>query len=579
MERIKGKAAAGGIIFGRLAFYRRDEQIVKKRRAARPDIELQKYEYAIKQSLEELDKLYEQEIQHIGRDHADIFQIHKMLIEDDEFVSKTRGIITSESCTADYAVELAASQLAGELGRAADDYIRARTADVKDVSRRLIRHIQNTPEQQLTFAENSILCSFDLEPSETVRLDKQKVKAICTCYGTVNSHSAILARTRNIPAVVALGKSLSEEYNGAEAIVDGYAGVLYIDPDSATKRRMKEKREEEGRKHELLMRLRGRKNITLDGTELQVYANINGVIDLKYAEENDAGGIGLLRSEFLYLKNDGFPDEELQFYTYRRVLERMGGKRVIIRTLDMGADKNPDYYSSDSGENPAMGVRSIRICFEHPEIFRTQLRALFRASVYGRLAILFPMIIDPEEVDTAKSMVDKVLAELDEEGIPYSHSVELGIMIETPASVMLSDELARKVDFFSVGTNDLEQYTLALDRQNSMFDKYCRPHHKALLRMIKIAADSAHRHGKWVGVCGEIGAYTDLTEVFLAMGIDEISVSPNQILPLRRKIRSLTLADKLDVLVRYGVIRPEERDNYQSFEGALRAASKVAQKN
>ncbi len=578
MERIKGKAAAGGIIFGRLAFYRRDEQIVKKRRVAKPEIELQKYEYAIKESLEELDALYEREIKNIGRDHADIFMIHKMLIEDDDFVQRTRGIITKESCTADYAVEIAASQLAGELGRATDDYIRARTADVKDVSRRLIRHIQNTSEQQLIFAENSILCSFDLEPSEAVRLDKQKVKAICTCYGTVNSHAAILARTRNIPAVVSLGKALSEEFDGAEAIVDGYAGVLYINPDSATKRRMKEKREEEGRKHELLMRLRGRKNITLDGTEIQVYANINGVIDLKYAEENDAGGIGLLRSEFLYLKNDGFPDEELQFYTYRRVLEKMQGKRVIIRTLDIGADKSPDYFSNDSGENPAMGVRSIRICFEHPEIFRTQLRALYRASVYGRLAILFPMIIDPEEAVLAKSMAKSVCEELDAEGIPYSHNVELGVMIETPAAVMLSDELAREADFFSVGTNDLEQYTLALDRQNSMFDKYCRPHHKALLRMIKVSADSAHRHGKWIGVCGEIGAYTELTEVFLAMGIDEISVSPNQILPLRRKIRSLTIADRLDSLVKYGVIRPEQRDDYLSLSDGIRPASKNAQK-
>lgn len=564
MEKIKGKAAAGGIAFGRLAFYQRDEQIVKKRRVGNPRLELQRYEYAKETAARELDALYERQIENIGKDHADIFMIHRMLLEDDSFTEKIKDTILKDECSADYAVRMAAAQVAGELGHAEDDYIRARTADVLDVSRRLIRHIQNKSEQVMDFAEDTILCSFDLEPSETVDLDKSKIKAICTCYGSANSHSAILSRIRGIPSAVGLGKALTDEYNGREAVLDGYAGVLYIDPDAETIRRMNEKREEEGRKHELLMRLRGRKNITLDGTEIQILANVSGLMDIKYVEENDAGGIGLLRSEFLYLKNDDFPDEELQFYTYRRALEKMNGKRVAIRTLDIGADKNPDYIDEPQ-ENPAMGMRSIRVCFERPEIFRTQLRALYRASVYGSLAIIFPMIIDPEEIITVKAMIQEVKDELDAEGIPYSDKVELGIMIETPAAVMLSDELAREVDFFSVGTNDLEQYALALDRQDSRLEKYCKPHHLAVLRMIKMACDSAHRYGKSISICGELGADPDLAELYLAMGIDELSVSPSQVLPLRRKIRSISLTDRLGILVRHGIIRPDEIYEYDMF--------------
>lgn len=555
----------GGIVFGKLTFYQRDEQIVKKRKVGNPKWELQRYEYAREMAIKELDILYEREIKNIGKDHADIFMIHRMLLEDDSFVEKVEDIIAKEECTADYAVHLAASQIAGELGHAEDEYIRARTADVKDVSRRLIRHIQNKSEQVMDFDENTILCCFDLEPSETVNLDKSKVRAVCTCYGSANSHSAILSRTMNIPSIVALGKALTEEYNGCEAIVDGYAGVLYINPDIEIKRRMIEKREDEGRKHELLKRLRGRKNITLDGTEIQVFANISGLMDIKYVEENDAEGIGLFRSEFLYLQNDDFPDEELQFYTYRRVLDKMGGKRVVIRTLDIGSDKNPDYLDGEQQENPAMGMRSIRICFERPEVFRTQLRALYRASVYGSLAILFPMIIDPEEIVTIKAIIQDVKDELDAEGIPYSENVELGIMIETPAAVMLSDELAREVDFFSVGTNDLEQYSLALDRQDSRLEKYCKPHHLAVLRMIKMACDSAHRYGKWIGICGELGGDPELAELYLAMGIDELSVSPSQVLPLRKKIRSISLTDRLGILVRHGIIRPDEIYEYDMY--------------
>ena len=560
MERIRGRAASGGIAFGRLVFFQREEETVKKHRVVNPQIELERYEYAKKMALEEIDGLYNREIEHIGKDHADIFLIHKMLVEDEDFVEMIQDIILNESCNADYAVHLAANQMASLLGRIEDDYMRARTLDIKDVSRRLIRHIQNKSEQSMKFDKRTILCSMDIEPSETTRLDKSCVKAICTCYGTVNSHSSILSRSMNIPSVASLGKALTEEYNGCEAVVDGYSGILYIEPDEETIRRMIKKREEEGRKHELLKRLRGRRNVTLDGIEIGVYANISGLMDMKYVEENDAGGIGLLRSEFLYLQNDDYPDEKLQFYTYRRVLEKMNGKRVIVRTLDLGVDKNPDFYDVGEQQNPAMGMRSIRICFERPDVFKTQLRALYRASVYGNLAILFPMIVDPDEIRKIKTITKEVCNELDSEGIPYSHSVEHGIMIETPASVMLSDELAREVDFFNVGTNDLEQYTLAVDRHDPRLEKYCRPDHIAILRMIKIAADSAHRYGKWIGVCGEIGGELSLTEAFLAMGIDMLSVSPTNILPLRRKIRSLDLSDKTAALKRHGVLRDIDID-------------------
>lgn len=564
MQRIRGRAASGGIVFGKIFFYQRDEQIVRKRRVGNRQLELQRYEYAKETALSELDTLYEREIKNIGKDHAEIFFIHKMLLEDDSFVQKITDTILNEGCSADYAVHRAASEIASTLGHSEDEYIRARTADMLDVSRRLIRHIQNKSESAPVFEKNTILCSYDLEPSETVMLDKTKVKAICTCYGSVTSHSSILARTMNIPTVAALGKALNDSYNGCDAIVDGYSGILYIEPDNATKRRMIEKREEEGRKRELLLRLRGRRNISLDGTEIALCANISGLTDLKYVEDNDAGGIGLLRSEFLYLQNDDFPDEELQFYTYRRVLEKMAGKQVIVRTLDIGSDKNPDLMDSEE-VNPAMGMRSIRLCFERPDVFRTQLRALYRASVYGRLAIMFPLIVDPEEIVAIKAMIQDVWDELDAAGTAYSKNVEIGIMIETPAAVMFSDELAREVDFFSIGTNDLEQYVLAIDRKDVRLEKYCRPHHLAVLRMIKQAADSIHRYGKWIGICGELAGEPELTELFMAIGIDMLSVSPTKILPLRRKIRSLDLSDKEDILVRSGVMPPRDPRHYDVY--------------
>ncbi len=560
MQRIRGRAASGGIVFGKIKFYRRDDITVKKHKVSNPELELQRYEYAKEVSLKELDELYEREVRKIGKDHAEIFMIHRMLIEDFGFVTKIEELIRNECVTADYAVHRAAAEVASSLGRAEDDYIRARTADVLDISGRLIRHIQNKSEQKLEFERNTILCTYDLEPSETIRLDKHLVRAVCTCYGSVTSHTSILTRTMGIPSIASLGKGLTDEYDGCDAIVDGYAGILYIDPDNATKRRMIEKREEEGRKRELLMRLRGRKNVTLDGREIALYANISGLTDMKYVVENDAEGIGLLRSEFMYLQNDDFPDEELQFYTYRRVLERMGGKRVVVRTLDIGEDKNPDFTYGDS-ENPAMGVRSIRLFFEKPEVFRTQLRALYRASMYGKLAIMFPLIVDPEEIQAIKATISNVLEELDSEGIPYSHDVEIGIMVETPAAVMLSDELAQEVDFFNIGTNDLEQYVLAIDRTDSRLEKYCRPHHKALIRMIKMAADNIHRCGKWVGICGELAGEPELLETFMSLGIDMLSVSPNKILPMRRRIRALKINDPKELLLSKGILKADAEGN------------------
>lgn len=564
MQKIRGRSASVGIVFGKIKFYRRDEQVIIKHKVLNPELELRRYNYAKQLSIKELDELYEREIENIGKDHAEIFMIHRMLIDDCGFVSKIEKAIKDECFTADYAVHRAAAEIASGLGRAEDDYIRARTADVLDIAGRLIRHIQNKSEQKLEFDDNTILCTFDLDPSETIRLDKNKVKAVCTCYGSVTSHTSILARTMDIPLIAGLGKALTEEYDGCDAIVDGFAGVLYIDPDETTKRRMNEKLEDEGKKRELLNRLRGRKNITLDGREIELYANISGLTDMKYVENNDAGGIGLLRSEFLYLQNNDFPDEELQFYTYRRVLEKMEGKRVIVRTLDIGEDKNPDFNYGEQ-DNPAMGMRSIRLFFERPDIFRTQLRALYRASIYGRLAIMFPLIVDVEEIVAIKAMIHDVWEELDAEGIEYSKDVELGIMIETPASVMLSDELAREVDFFNVGTNDLEQYVLAIDRTDVRLEKYCRPHHLAALRMIRVAADAIHRYGKWIGICGELAGEMELTDLFIAMGIDMLSVSPNKILPMRRRIRSLRIDDREDLLVRRGIMRPEKPEHFDVY--------------
>lgn len=553
MIKLKGKPVFGGIVSGRIAFYRRDESVVQKRKIDNPDLELQRYEYAKSCALSQLDELYHKAVGEVGENDAGIFLIQQMIIKDIDFEKEVRDLIARDHYNADYAVAKTARDFSQVLSEMDSDYIKERSADVKDVCDRLIRHIQNKSENNFSVNEKSIICADNLVPSETVRLDKSKAAAFCTCYGSSNSHTAILARTMNIPAVIGIGKGLLESYNGCEAMVDGYSGMLYIEPDDKTRRELDKKQTAEAKKRELLKRLRGRRNITLDGTEIKLYANIGGLSDLDSVIENDAGGIGLFRSEFLYLENNDSPNEEYQFYSYRRVLEQMNGKRVIIRTMDIGADKNISYFGLEKEENPALGLRSIRLCLERPEMFKTQLRALLRASVYGQLAIMLPMITDVGEIRRTKVLIEEAKTQLRASEQPYSDNIEIGVMIETPAAAVLSDLLAPEADFFSIGTNNLEQYTLAMDRQNMRLESYCPNNHTALLRLMKTACDNAHKYGKWVGICGELGGDLSLAEVFLAMGIDEISVAPPRILPLRSKIRTLDLSDKKSVLERYGL--------------------------
>lgn len=543
MIRLNGKPVFGGIARGKLLFYRRDENIVVKRHIDNIELEIQRYAYAKSCALKELNELYSTAVTDVGKNDAEIFIIQQMIINDEDFNSQVEENILKGRYNADYAVAKTSRDYFQSMRKMDSEYIKERSADIKDVCDRLIRHIQNKSEKRFEMSEKAIFCADDLVPSETVQLDKTKVQAFVTCYGSSNSHTAILARTMNIPAIIGVGKDLLECYDGHEALIDGYSGALYIDPDEETFKAMEEKQEEEAKKQELLKRFKGRKNITLDGTEVKLYANIGGLSDIDRAIENDAGGIGLFRSEFLYLERNELPDEEIQFYTYRKALEKMHGKKVIIRTMDIGADKSADYFGLPKEENPALGLRSIRLCLERPEMFKTQLRALLRASVYGELAIMFPMVSDVYEMKRIKELLEEAKAQLRARAQPYSENIEIGIMVETPAAVILSDLLAQEADFFSIGTNDLEQYVLAVDRQNLMLENYYTNGRTALLRMMKIACDNAHKFGKWVGLCGELGADLSLTREFLEMGIDEISVSPSQILPLRQKIRSINLKD------------------------------------
>lgn len=544
MIKLKGRSVFGGIAWGKLKFYHRDENIVEQRIIDNPLLELQRYEYAKSCALEELAQLYNVALSDLGEDDASIFIIHQMLIKDEDFDSSVRSMISESRYNADYAVAKTARNFAQTLTKMDSDYIKERAADIKDVSDRLIRHIQNKAEQQFEIDEKAIVCADDLVPSETVKLDRSKVLAFATSYGSSNSHTAILARTMNIPAIIGVGKDLSENYSGRYAAIDGYSGCLYIDPDEETNRALMKKQESEAKKRELLKRLKGRKNITLDGTEIQIFANISGLADIERVVENDGGGIGLFRSEFLYLGRSSPPDEETQFYNYRQVLEGMKDKKVIIRTLDIGADKNIKYFGLAPEQNPALGMRSIRLCLERPELFKTQLRALLRASVYGRLAIMLPMISDVSEIRRTKELIEDAKAQLRARNQRYSENIELGIMIETPAAAIMSDILAPEVDFFSIGTNDLEQFTLAIDRQNLQLESYCSDQkHSALMRLMKIVCENAHKYGVWVGLCGELGGELSLTEDILRIGIDEISVAPSQILPLRKKIRSINLAN------------------------------------
>ena len=537
MITISGKSVFGGVSIGKILFYQRNDKVIKRERVEDVDAEWKRFQDAKDTAVDQLKGLYEKALEDVGEANAMIFEIHQMMLEDLDYLESIENIIRTQEVNAEYAVATTADNFAAMFSAMDDAYMQGRAADVKDVSERVLNILSGADTGIKEMNEPCIIAADDLAPSETVQLDKSKVLGFATMYGSSNSHTAILARTMNIPAVIGLGEDLKAEYNGKDAIIDGFTGTLYIEPDEETMKAMQEKRAKDLEQRALLEQLKGKENVTKSGQKINVYANIGNVSDLGAVLKNDAGGIGLFRSEFLYLENSDFPTEEQQFAVYKKVAESMAGKKVIIRTLDIGADKQVDYFGLDKEENPALGYRAIRICLTRPEIFKTQLRALYRAAVFGNISIMFPMIISVKEVQKIKEIIAEVKEELKSEGIPYKEDVELGIMIETPASVMVSRELAKEVDFFSVGTNDLTQYTLAIDRQNSKLDEFYDPHHPAVLRMIRMAAESAHAEGAWIGICGELGADLELTEEFLKMGLDELSVSPSMVLPLRNRIR------------------------------------------
>ena len=537
MITISGKSVFGGVAIGKIMFYKRSEKSNKRTRADDVDAEWQRSQDAKNIAVSQLKGLYDKALEDVGETNAMIFEIHQMMLEDLDYLESIENIIRTQAVNAEFAVATTADNFSQMFAAMDDAYMQGRAADVKDVSERVLDILCGVDEGVQEMTEPRIIAADDLAPSETVQLDKEKVLGFATMYGSANSHTAILARTMNIPAVIGLGESLLPEYDGKMAVIDGFTGTLYIEPDEETMKVMQEKRAKDMEQKALLEQLKGKENVTKSGQKINVYANIGNVSDVGAVLKNDAGGIGLFRSEFLYLENSDFPTEEQQFAVYKQVAENMAGKKVIIRTLDIGADKQVDYFGLDKEENPALGYRAIRICLTRPEIFKTQLRALYRAAVYGNISIMFPMIISVDEVRKIKKIISEVKEELKNERIPFKEDVELGIMIETPASVMMSRELAKEVDFFSVGTNDLTQYTLAIDRQNSKLDAFYDPHHPAVLAMIKMAAENAHAEGAWIGICGELGADLELTEEFLKMGLDELSVSPAMVLPLRKRIR------------------------------------------
>ena len=535
MQIYKGKSVFGGIAIGKISVYKKDEQLVKRVKIEDADAEMERYTDARNIAAAQLQKLYDKALKEVGEANAAIFEVHQMMLEDEDYNESVENIIHSQLVNAEYAVASTADNFAQMFEAMDDDYMRGRAADVRDISERVITVLAGGAGSGLDSDEPVIIAADDLAPSETVQLDKDKVLSFVTAHGSENSHTAILARTMGIPALIGTGIDLDEAVDGKLGIVDGTNGVVYVDPDAELLEEMKKKQQEEQEKKRLLQTLKGKENITLDGQKVMLYANVGNIKDLGIALQNDAGGIGLFRSEFIYLGQDHYPTEEEQFQIYKTVAETMAGRRVIIRTLDIGADKQCDYFELDKEDNPAMGLRAIRICLTRPEIFKTQLRALFRASVYGNINIMYPMIISVDEVRQIKAIVEEVKAELAEQGIEYGNPAQ-GIMIETPASVMMSRELAEEVDFFSIGTNDLTQYTLAIDRQNSKLDKFFDSHHPAVLRMIQMTVENAHKAGIWCGICGELGADQALTKDFLAMGVDELSVSPGSILPLRKII-------------------------------------------
>lgn len=537
MITLEGKSVFGGVAIGKIQFYKRNEITIKRTRVEDVEAEVERFQNAKAKTLELLKGLYEKALEDVGEANAMIFEAHQLMLEDPDYVESIENIIRTQDVNAEYAIGATADNFAAIFEAMDDAYMQGRATDVRDVSERLLQALSSQNETVMVMDEPVIIAADDLVPSETVQLDKEKVLSFVTMYGSANSHTAILARTMNIPAVIGLGEALKEEYDGKVAIVDGVDGKVYIDPDEETMASMQKKQKKDQEQKELLNQLKGKENVTKSGQKVNVYANIGNLADVGAVLKNDAGGIGLFRSEFLYLESDTYPTEEQQFAVYKKVAETMAGKKVIIRTLDIGADKQVDYFKLDKEDNPALGYRAIRICLTRPEIFKTQLRALYRASAYGQISIMFPMIISVAEVKKIKEIVEEVKAELRTEGAAFREDVELGIMIETPAAVMVSRELAKEVDFFSVGTNDLTQYTLAIDRQNQKLEDFYDSHHPAVLAMIRMAAESAHAEGKWIGICGELGADVTLTETFLKMGIDELSVAPGMVLKVRQKIR------------------------------------------
>ena len=536
MQVYSGKSVFGGIAIGKISVYRKNEQQLKRVRTEDTKGELARYEAAKAAAIEQLQELYQKALKEVGEANAAIFEIHQMMLDDGDYNESVENIIETQKINAEYAVAVTGDNFAQMFRAMDDDYMRERAADVKDVSERVLSILNGGQKGKVVTDEPVIIVADDLAPSETVQLEKDMVLSFVTVHGSVNSHTAILARTMAIPALIGTEElPLDDTVDGKLAVVDGLNGKIYVEPDAQTLEEMKKRRQAELEKKELLQLLKGKDNVTLDGKKIMLYANIGNIKDLATVIQNDAGGIGLFRSEFIYLEKDRYPTEEEQFSIYKTAVETMAGKRVIIRTLDIGADKQCEYFKMDKEENPALGYRAIRICLTCPEIFKTQLRALFRASAYGNLAIMYPMITSLWEVKRIKEIVEEVKAELTAEQLEFGNPQQ-GIMIETPAAVMMSEELAKEVDFFSIGTNDLTQYTLAIDRQNPKLDKFYDAHHPAVLSMIRMTVENAHKAGIWAGICGELGADTSLTKEFLAMGVDELSVSPGSILPIRKII-------------------------------------------
>ena len=538
MQCFQGKSVYKGIVMGPVAVLKKNDYQVKRARIEDPEAEVKRVEEAVEVSKKQLGRLYDKAVREVGEASAAIFEVHQMMLEDEDYLESMENMIRIELVNAEYAVVATGDNFAEMFAAMDDEYMKARSADVKDISERLVRNLSGEGDNDLSSMEPSIIVADDLSPSETVQMDKEKILAFVTVHGSTNSHTAILARMMNIPALIGVPMDLNGLKTGMTAVVDGFSGQVIFEPEEDVRKETEKRMQEEAEKQKLLEELKGKENITPDGRKINIYANIGSVGDLGYVMENDAGGIGLFRSEFLYLGRNDFPTEEEQFQAYKQAVQTMAGKKVIIRTLDIGADKQVEYFNLGKEENPALGYRAIRICLKQPEIFKAQLRALFRAAVYGNLSVMYPMITSTEEVEKIYAIVAEVEEELKKQEVQYKIP-EQGIMIETPAAVMISDRLAEMVDFFSIGTNDLTQYTLAIDRQNEQLDDFYNPHHEAVLRMIRMVVENAHKCGKWAGICGELGADLTLTEQFVRMGVDELSVAPSMILKLRKVVREM----------------------------------------